>query len=310
MRKRFVFTVIILVAFAIGVKAQSTWDHPWPGATHHYTATVTDAENDNPVRWYVATDASGNTKAVYNTDYTFVTSGYNPGDDQLEGTAVYDVQITWGSGLAANTDFYVVLEVDDGNSHCPNRMTLHVQVEVVFNALVYDVTGSAIPGTVIPGDAGDDTVDPTCPGDVVNPLWDNNTHGHTDIGNSELVFRIERENSLLGWQFEFDITEAALQSFSIDSIKFVDDLSSKLTVLNQSSDLTSGEVSVNDTKDWVLAYVYIRNQMGVTLNLNFGLITVNNLTKDIGNNLDGVATDNNDDHTIQPMPVITNFSGN
>jgi hypothetical protein len=291
MRKIIVFTTFLIVAFTVGVKAQSTWNNPWPGATHHYVATVTDPESDNPVRWWVATDATGNTKAVYNTDYTFVTSGYNAGNNQLEGTAVYDVQIHWNAGLANNTNLYVVLEVDDGITHCTNRMTLHIQVNAAFNALVTD-----------------NISDPSCPGDVVNPLW--NGSGPTKIGNSELVFRVARQSSLLAWQFEFDVTEGTSQPFAIDSIKFIDGSSNLLTISSPTPDKTGGVVNVTAAENSVLAHVFIRNQMGVTLHLNFELITVNSLTKDAGNNLDAIATDNSVDHTIQAMPVITNFTGN
>jgi oxalate decarboxylase/phosphoglucose isomerase-like protein (cupin superfamily) len=291
MRKIIVLTTFLIIAFAVGVKAQSTWNNPWPGATHHYVATVTDPGNDNPVRWWVATNASGNTKAVYSTDYTFVTTGYNAGNDQLEGTAVYDVQITWGASDAGNTNYYVVMEVDDGTTGCTNRMTLHVQINAAFNALVTD-----------------NISDPSCPGDIVNPLWDGDSH--TDIGNSELVFRIEKHNTVLNWQFEFDITEGSTQPFLIDSIRFVDDLSNTVAITNPTGDKTGGEVHVNSSENYVLAHVFIRNQMGVTLHMNFELITVNSLTKDAGNNLDAIATDNSVDHTIQAMPVITNFTGN
>jgi hypothetical protein len=309
MQKKIIFLFFLSIAFALGVSAQSTYNQPWPGATHHYTATVTDPGNDNPVRWWVATDATGNTKAVYNTVYEFDTLGYNIGNDRFEDVAIYSVPIKWSSTVVAGTDYYVVLEVDDDVSNCTNRMTLHVQIEAAFNALAWDVTGSATPGTVVIGGPGDDTVDPTCPNPVVNPLW-NGTDGHTDIGNSELVFRVNKQNTLLNWQFEFEISEGTAQPFTIDSIRFEDDLGGELTVANQTGDLTGGDVSVNSTEDWVLAYVYFRNQQGVTLDINFDLITVNNLTRDAGNNYDSVPGDNNADHTIQPMPIITNFGGN
>lgn len=308
MQKKIVLLFLLFVTFAFSIYAQSTYNNPWAGATHHYVATVTDAGNDNPVRWWVATDAAGNTKAVHGTDYTFVTAGYDIGDDRLEGTAEYDIQLTWGSGLNDGDIFFVVIEVDDDVSNCTNRMTMQVEIDAAFNALAWDVTGSATPGTVVIGGPGDDTVDPTCPDPVVNPLWDGDSH--TDIGNSEIVFRVNKENSLLDWQFGFDITEGTAQSFTIDSINFVDESGADLTVANQSGDLTGGDVSVNSTEDWVLAYVYIRNQMGVTLDINFDLIVTGNRTEDSAGNDDGNPADNSADHTIQPMPVITNFGGN
>jgi hypothetical protein len=143
---------------------------------------------------------------------------------------------------------------------------------------------------------------------VVNPLWDGT--GPTDIGNSEIVFRVNRQGSILGWQFEFRITEVTNQPFTIDNIQFVDDLNHVLPVSNPTVDLTGGSVNVASNKDWVLAKVQIRNQMGVTLHLNFDLITTNDLTKDAGGKLDVILTDNRADHTIKPIPVITGFGGN
>ena len=288
MRKIIVFTILVLIAFTSGVNAQSTWKNPWPGATHSYMASVIDPENDNPVRWYVTTDAAGTQKALYNTDYSFVTNGYNAATNQLEGTAVYVVEITWGANLG---NYYIVLEVEDNVTHCTNRMALPIQIESSFNAFVTDMIA-----------------DPSCPGDIVNPLW--NGSDQTDIGNTELEFRIERQNSMFEWQFEFQISESSFQSFSIDSIRFVSDLGASVPELNQSANLTTGQVSVDANNDWVLAKIYIRNQMGVSLHFNFDLLTNHDLTRDAGNNLDKNLADNSADHTIWPMPVITNFSGN
>jgi len=308
MQKKITLFIFLFVVFALAVNAQSVFNKPWPGATHHYTATVTDPEKDNPVRWWVSTDPLGETKAVYNTDYSFVTPGYNATTNRLEGVAAYDVQIKWGTGIANNTDYYIVIEAEEKTTGCSNRSTFPVKIQSSFNALAWDVTGSATPGTIIKGGAGDDTVDPTCPDPVVNPLWDGDSP--TDIGSSELVFRVNRERSLLNWQFEFEISEGTAQPVTISGIRFVDDTGNTLSVSNQAADLTGGQVSVNSTEDWVLAYVTVRNQPGVTLDINFDLITSNNLTRDAGNNYDNGSTDNSADHTIQPMPVITNFGGN
>jgi hypothetical protein len=76
--------LLMVAAFATGWNAQSSYDRPWPGALHFYTANVSDSENDNPVRWWVSIEASGNNKAAHGTDYTFISPGYKPATDRLE----------------------------------------------------------------------------------------------------------------------------------------------------------------------------------------------------------------------------------
>lgn len=110
--KQFIFGVILLMTITLSTAwAQSTYNAPWPGATHTYSVTISDPTEMNIVRWYVATSADG-TKAAYNTVYSFVTSGYNAANDQLEGTGVYEVQIAWGSNVPLDTDYYVFFEME------------------------------------------------------------------------------------------------------------------------------------------------------------------------------------------------------
>lgn len=283
--------------------AQSTFLLPWRGAIHTYDAFVTDAGNDNPVRWYITTDAAGTIKADTTTDFKFLTAGYVEPDSALLGTAVYSVQIEWGTAVAEASNFYVFIEVDDETSGCTNKMSLHIQIAADFNAVAWDVTGSANPETVDPNGVGEDVTEATCPDDVEDPLWDGS--GHTDIGFSEITYRVNREFSILAWQFEYQLSEASSQSFTLENIRFVD---AGGTELYNGTDLTR-VIEVNNDEDYVLVYVQVTNQQAVTLDLDFDLITANNLTKDSDDNLDSNTGDNNADHTIQPMPAITGFSG-
>ena len=304
MKKRVIFITLFLLSLSGVSLAQSTFQNPWRGITHTYTATVTDAGNDNPVRWYVATDALGTTKAVYGDDYTFVTSGYNSVTDQLEATALYSVDITWGTTVAEAANFYVFLEVDDETSGCTNRMSLHIQIAADFNAVVYDVTGSSNPETVDPNSPSEDVTEETCPDDVQNPLWSGT--GHTDIGYSEIVYRVDREFSVLGWQFEYALSEGTSQAFNLESIRFVNQSG---TELYNGTNLT-GIISVGSSEDYVMVYAQLTNQQGITLDMDMDLITAGSNTKDADDNLDSNATDNNADHIILPMPVISGFTGN
>jgi len=303
MKRIILYTVLFVLFLSVSAKAQSTYKNPYRGATQTYTASVTDVGAPNGVRWYVATDVVG-TKAVYGTDYSFLTSGYNSTFNALVGFAVYSVQIKWGNNLPTGNRYYVFIEVDDDVSGCSNRMALEVTIAADFNALAYDVTGSASPASIDPNAPGEDVLEETCPDDVINPIW--NGTSQTDIGYSEIMFRIERENSLKAWQFQYTLTETTNQLFNVKNVRMVDQSG---TVLYDGA-IKTGTIFVGSTQNYVLAYVQITNQMGVRLNMEMNLITDNNLTKDEDNILDSKLADNKADHTIKAMPIISGFGGN
>lgn len=279
----------------------STYLNPMPGNTHNYSATVTDNGDPNEVRWYVATDASGVSKALYGTDYTFVTTGYNSSTDQLEGTAVYDVDITWGATVQDAETYYVFVEVDDDQTQCTNRMALRVQIASEFNALVYNVTGSVTPGTIIPGEPGSDVLDSDCPV-IVNPVYSEGTGGHTDIGTTTITYRVEREFSLVGWSFDYTLYEALGNPFNVVNITMTDAGGTQL----YSGTNLSGTQAVDADEDYLLVQVEVTNQQGVNLDINFEL---SNAT-DSNSNTDGKNSDNTDNFVIEAMPEITGFGSN
>lgn len=302
MKQKFYIVLLLLWVGLASAYAQSTFDRPLRGATHTYSATVADGGAPNPVRWYVATDALGAVKAAHGTDYTFVTSGYNGATQQLEASAVYNVQVQWGTNLPVGTNYYVFIEVDDDVSNCTNRMALPVQVSADFNALAYNVTGSATPGTAVPGIDLTITAE-TCPDDVTNPIW--NGTGHTDIGTTQMVFRVERQYSLQAWQFAFNITETTAQPISVSDVRVVTQGGTEIYNAAGASATITG---IAADQNYVLVYVEVQNQQNKTLALNFSLDATN--TKDADNLTDSKASDNSALHTIKPMPAITGFGGN
>lgn len=302
MKQKFYIVLFLLWVGLASASAQSTFNHPLRGATHTYEATVVDGGAPNSVRWYVATDNQGAVKATHGTDYTFITTGYNNSNQQLEGSAVYNVQIQWGTNLTVGTDYYVFIEVDDDVSNCTNRMGLPVQVAADFNALAYNVTGSSNPGTAVPGVDLTITAE-TCPDDVTNPIW--NGTGHTDIGSTQMVFRVEREYSLQAWQFAFNITETTAQPISVTGVRVV---TQGGTEIYNSASASATITGIAADQNYVLVYVDVQNQQNKTLALNFSLDATN--TKDADNLTDSKASDNSALHTIKPMPAITGFGGN
>jgi hypothetical protein len=304
-----VLTTILLTFFVITAFGQSsTYLNPMPGNTHNYSATVTDTGDPNEVRWYVATDAAGSTKAVHGTDYTFVTTGYNSANDQLEGVAVYEVDITWGASVQDAENYYVFVEVDDDQTQCTNRMALPVQIAAEFNALVYNVTGSATPETVIPDEPGSDVLPSDCPV-IVNPVYDEGTGGHTNIGTTTITYRVEREFSVVGWSFNYSLYEALGNPFNLVNITMTDaggtQLYSGTNLIYSGTNLT-GTQAVDASEDYVLVTVEITNQQGVNLDMNLELKSASD---DNGNN-DGNTGDNIDNFILEAMPEITGFGSN
>ena len=98
---------ILFFVISFGSFGQSTFNFPYRGATHTYSAAVNDAGTPNPVKWYVATDKSG-TRATYGDDYVYVTEGYNAQEDALIGEGIYAIDITWDLGLQENDRFFCV----------------------------------------------------------------------------------------------------------------------------------------------------------------------------------------------------------
>lgn len=302
--KQLILLLTLLIGMALAVKGQSTYLNPLPGNTHTYSATVTDAGNDNPVRWYVTTNSAGTTKAVHGTDFTFVTAGYVAGNQQLEGTAVYDVNITWGAAVADATNFWVFIEVDDDVTNCTNTMGLHIQIAADFNAVAYNVTGSATPGTVDPSAPATDVITADCPV-IDNPVYNSATTSHTDIGDYEIVYRVNREFSLLAWQFEYQLSEQLSKAFTLEGVRIVNQSG---TQIYSGTDLTRTQTVAAD-QNYVLVYATITNQQGTSLDLDLSLLTAGGNTKDANNNVDGNAADNVASFEVQAMPAITGFGG-
>jgi hypothetical protein len=301
--KQFFIILTILVFSIVYAKGQG-YLFPLPGGTNTYNATVTDTGNPNEVRWYVTTDQAGTTRAVHGTDFSFVTPGYNAGSEQLEGSAVYSIDITWGASVANATNFYVFIEVDDDVTNCTNLMGLHVQIAADFNVVAYNVTGSATPATADPSSPTTDVIAADCPS-VVNPIWSEATSGHTDIGDYQVVFRVNREFSIQEWQFEYQLSEQSAKPFNVEAISMVDEGG---TTVYSGTDLST-VVAVDGDENYVLVYVTITNQQGASLNIDFNLVTANGNTRDVGNNPDSNTSDNLASFEIQAMPAITGFGG-
>lgn len=295
MKKGVLILIVLICWIAEKVNGQSTYLLPARGATHTYNALVNDPEGVNTVRWYVATNPDGSIRAIHGKDYTFLTSGYNSDNDQLQGNGVYSVKISWSSALVPGTNFFVFFEVDDSASGCTNKMALPVTISTGFNALVADVTGSMNPGTVDPT-----TISPgSCPGVVINPLW--NGVSQTDVGSTQLIFRVNRQFSIQDWQFEYQISEESSVPFIIQETRIIGESGTQL----YSGSTFTGTVNLPANENYALVYVKVATQQGVALNINLNLLVENNNTKDAANFHDSNSTDNTADHAIEPMPEIT-----
>lgn len=308
--KRIAYICSILLMVLNPIFGQSSKTKPFPGSVFRYAILADDPQGLNPVQWYVSTDPSGATKAVYGVDYTCTNLGagatYNSTTQMVEGNGLYNVDIEWGSALTEGQVFYVFVLVTDAQTDCANTMGLPIEISAQFNALVVNVTASDNPGTVDPDDEDNDIETETCPWDPEDPIF-NGVDGHNDIGYTEMVFRIERQFTVNSWQFEYRFSEQSSQSFNVEGIRFVDD---EGAILSSTTDVT-GSLAVPATEDYVLAYIRVTNQQGVTFNFNFDLLTGNALTKDLSNDeLDSVPEDNSSSHTLKAMPIINGFTNN
>jgi len=300
---KILIALVVLVSSVELTKAQSHYLTPWPGATHTYN--FADVAGGNVTNWWVATSTDGLTKAVHGTDYTFVTAGYDGTDDRLEGIGVASVQLTWGASVSPGTDYYVFLEVKDA-SGCINLKAGKVTiVNTVFNALALDVTtatGNAY-GTIPSGDPS--LLASTCPDDVVSPV---SNDGGYDIGSTQLVFRVERENSMNGWQFEYELSEDADKAFAVTNVTVKDPADA--LIVSQDNTKTGVVTGIASVNNYVVVYVTVTNQQDVVLDLDFDLLTAGNNTKDSAGAIDnGAGADDKAQHQIKPMPVINGFSG-
>lgn len=313
--KNILFCVLLLLVVGVfQTKAQSSFDAPWPGATHTYDANVSDPDGDDAVRWYVALDADG-TKATYNTHYTFAgtsAAGYNAINDQFEGVAVYSVQIRWEHGVALGTNYFVFIEVDNNTTGCTNKMALRIQtVAAPFNLLVYNVSNADEDDYASDESGAPNSHLESCPSDPTNPVFNG---GAYDLGYTELVFRVERQNTTLGWNLHFGISEEAALAFMVDQVRIVgDDVTTQLAIFNDdpTANTNANKAGATTTgvidgdQDFVLVFVRVRNQTGTTLNIRF---SVNNSVDAAGVNDSNIA-DNWVIHRVKAMPAINGFTG-
>ncbi|WP_461631109.1 hypothetical protein [Labilibaculum euxinus] len=292
---KLLIALVVLVGSSELTKAQSTYELPYPGATHTYQ--FDNVVGTSTTDWFVSRDAAvGATAIVGGASADFVISavdgtGTSMGTDGvLTGTGVSKVSITW-NGTASGT-YYVFLNVSDGT--CSNLKGYKVVVQTgEFNALIADVTGSATPGTVDTSVAND-IKSLTCPDETtISPIVN---EGTPSLGTSDIVYRVNREftNTTNGWKVVFDALVAGA------SIKEVKDAAGT-TIADASGYIVDG------TQDYILVTVTVTNAISTpdfTLTINSaGTIDI------ITNASDNDATDNDATHQFNDMPTIGNISG-
>lgn len=292
---KILITLVVLVGFSELVKAQSTYELPYPGASHIYQ--FDNVAGTSTTNWFVSTDAAvGATALVGGTTADFVISaldgtGTSVGaDGVLTGTGISKVQIIW-NGTASGT-YYVFLNVNDGT--CSNLKGYKVIVQTgEFNALVADVTGSATPGTVDTSVANDIT-SLTCPDETtISPIVNDGT---PSLGTSDIVFRVNREftNTANGWVVVFD---ALAGGATIN--KVVDAAGTTIT--------DASGYTVDGAQNYILVTVNVMNEISTP----DVVLTINSAgTKDIITGAtDKTSGDNSATHQFNDMPTIGTISG-
>lgn len=299
---------VALWGTAAKAQTSSTYQAPFKGSTHTYTANGT-AYTGLTTTWYVATDNIGN-KAEYGNGniYTFAETptGATITGGVLSGTNKSSVKIKWENGAVLSTQYYVFFEVEkDG---CTNRMALPVTIsesDFKFNALVYNVTGADNEFAATKDGAG--IFSEGCPDDVDNPIWVGSAQ--SDLGTTVVTFKVDRQPSghNKAWQFGYKITNAT--GGTLTNLKNVKIVSPNTSVL-YSGLASSGTVTnkLTATDNYAIVYVEVaNNNLGNMSVVNFSLVPAD--TKDADSNPDYTATDNTATYTIKAMPIVSGFGG-
>lgn len=166
----FLVSLLALIGFSMNVSAQSTYEKPYPGATHTYKVNAGVATSGSTYTWSVskttlAGDASG--------DYT-MTNGANAAT----------ISILWGAGVTEGTVYYV--KVIEENAGCKNVKILPVTIQAsnFYVSIKADKPTSCY------------TTDITTSLSGSEPQYD---HGYAD-----LVYTITPTNFQTKWKFDFN----------------------------------------------------------------------------------------------------------
>jgi hypothetical protein len=282
--KNIIILVLLLMAFGLSAKAQSSALQPYEGATHTYTWN--GLQEGVSYDFYITASANGSGR--YDDVLTGEFDIFNAtGTVDADGLAATD--ITWNSG-ASDHIYYCWLQVTNSNG-CSN----YRYVEVMPQVNQFDLLSENIPV--------DNTI--SCPAvaneDGFNPGSDSYSAGYT-----MLQFKVSRENGTdnsltastddtYDWSF---IPELTVDPSLTDKVNVI------ISVSNSTNDGT--RYTVGGDIDEVLVTVSIENAPGEDLDVT---LEVTGQQEENTNLSDSEPTNDAVTHTIQVMPVINGMGG-
>jgi hypothetical protein len=278
--KHIIVFVLMLAAFGLTAKAQSTALQPYEGATHSYT--FSGLPGGMEYEFYITANADGtglyDDGATGEFDFETVSSGtIGVGDNAAS------VDIGWNNGASLHNYYlWVQLTIPGG---CSNRRYIQVMPQVNQ----FDLLSENVPVT------NTRSCPSTNPSDGFNPLA-----SAYDAGFTTLQFLVKKENSNRNWSFIPDLVvnpDLTLGKFIIS-----------ITGTNSGEITPDGDnrYTVLASDDEVMVSVSIENAPGYTRNVT---LQVTNQREEQTNLPDGDPSNDNVTHTIEVIPVIGGMGG-
>lgn len=298
MKKQF-FTFLMMIALVIvagSAMAQSSAVSPYAGAKHNYKWGGIGTANSETFQFYITSDASGATRVADQSNYVMAANGttgtfvQTDGSENFNGTVPgggeVDVDITWDAGLAASTQFYLWLRIDD-NKSCYN--TKKVLITIQLNNLNFTIAQLTATTNWATSDAlavDDSTIPEECLDESTITSGDGNS-GY-NAGTTTLYYKIKRVGgSVNTWDLDLALTANPAYTYSITvndgSSNLINNAPGTANVAGTTHNLSNVGASVNA----LLVTVVLVNDPSVTSNSTLAA-TISNGHED-GTNVNELA---------------------
>jgi len=191
--------LILLVCLFVGVglsanvMAQSTGTNPQPGAKHHYRVNGGANGNSN-YEWKIFKNVSDLLTDVTGTDATV--SVHSPATSITEA----QVDITWATGLAAGTKYFVQVKETDKTTSCStNSKAFVVTISANTFNLAISVNGTSCYDAAV----------------VVSSVSGEPTYTH---GTATLVYTVTPAGLVAGQKYSFTVTPPVITGCGVGAV--------------------------------------------------------------------------------------------
>lgn len=273
--------LFLLFIFAVGLFTstttfgQGTKTQPWPGSTYDYSITASGVGTLS-YEWWVATASTSVDASDAISQYTI-----------NSGQSTNSVNITWGNDVFSahsGATLYLIVKVGDANLSgdiCYNYKALPITPQNNINLAAFDITGASSQTTT---NLSDNNSGNHCP-EFADFIAE---EGSYNPGKTVLKFRVDRQFSNVGWEFDYTLTGVTVSSVTVSS-----------------GTESSGTVSaIPSANDYVILTFKVVNTPGS------GQSAVFTITRaiDANNASETDTSDNARTHEIKSMPQIGAFN--